>query len=74
MINSNKIEGSTLTEEQTIFLYETGSITTNPGIPVLAEDIKEMQNHFKLFKIMINEVDEHSKLNYSDISKEFISK
>ena len=56
--NSNKIEGSTLTSEQTASLFDTGTIVSN-GIEVYrAKDIEEMQGHFKMFNQMLKYIDE----------------
>lgn len=50
--NSNHIEGSQLTEEQTRYLYETKTIFAD-GEAVRADDIVETQNHFALFRYML---------------------
>lgn len=56
--NSNRIEGSTLTSEQTASLFDTGTITSN-GIEVYrAKDIEEMNGHFKMFNQMLKYIDE----------------
>lgn len=56
--NSNKIEGSTLTSEQTASLFDTGTITSN-GVEVYkAKDIEEMTGHFKMFNQMLKYIDE----------------
>jgi Fic family protein len=56
--NSNRIEGSTLTSEQTATLFDTGTITAN-GVEVYrAKDIEEMQGHFKMFNQMLKYIDE----------------
>lgn len=56
--NSNKIEGSTLTSEQTASLFDTGTIVSN-GIEVYkAKDIEEMNGHFKMFNQMLKTIDE----------------
>lgn len=56
--NSNKIEGSTMTSEQTASLFDTGTITSN-GIEVYrAKDIEEMTGHFKMFNQMLKTIDE----------------
>ena len=56
--NSNRIEGSTLTSEQTASLFDTGTITSN-GIEVYkAKDIEEMQGHFKMFNQMLKYIEE----------------
>jgi len=54
--NSNKIEGSSLTEEQTRFMYETSSIIALPenGDCIRTDDIVEMNNHFFLFNKMLD--------------------
>ena len=43
--NSNHIEGSKLTEDQTRLIFETRTIDTTDGIPV--DDIIETANHFR---------------------------
>lgn len=56
--NSNKIEGSTLTSEQTASLFDTGTIVSN-GVEVYkAKDIEEMNGHFKMFNQMLKFIDE----------------
>lgn len=50
--NSNRIEGSTLTEKQTETLFETGSLITDGKI-VKAKDIEEMRGHFAMFNEML---------------------
>ena len=52
--NSNRIEGSTLTHEQTRYMYETKTID---GI-ALVNDVIEMQNHFRLFDYMLDTVED----------------
>ena len=56
--NSNRIEGSTLTSEQTASLFDTGTLTSN-GIEVYrAKDIEEMNGHFKMFNEMLKHIRE----------------
>lgn len=56
--NSNKIEGSTLTPEQTETLFETGELVAD-GIQVYrAKDIEEMRGHFMMFNYMLNTLKE----------------
>ncbi len=50
--NSNKIEGSTLTEKQTISLFETGTLTAD-GTIIRAKDIEETTGHFIMFNEML---------------------
>ena len=46
--NSNKIEGSTLTEKQTANLFETGTFMGEDVI-FRAKDVEEMTGHFTMF-------------------------
>ena len=56
--NSNRIEGSTLTSEQTASLFDTGTIISN-GIEVYkAKDIEEMNGHFKMFNEMLKTIEQ----------------
>ena len=50
--NSNHIEGSTLTEEQTRLIFETNTIGETKGVKV--DDIVETNNHFKCFDMIID--------------------
>ena len=55
--NSNRIEGSTLTSEQTASLFDTGTIVSD-GVEVYkAKDIEEMHGHFKMFNQMLKYID-----------------
>ncbi len=51
--NSNHIEGSTLTHEQTRFIFETNTIGIENG-PVNVDDIVETANHFKCVDYIID--------------------
>ena len=55
--NSNKIEGSALTEEQTASLFDTGSLPKSDDY-YRAKDIEEMNGHFLMFNLMINTLDQ----------------
>ena len=55
--NSNKIEGSTLTSEQTASLFDTGTIITEGDFVLRTRDIEEMTGHFKLFNEVIKSLD-----------------
>lgn len=55
--NSNKIEGSTLTEEQTASLFEEGVIAASDEY-YRAKDIEEMNGHFLMFNYMLSTMDE----------------
>ena len=49
--NSNHIEGSTLTHEQTRFIYETNTIGKTENVKV--DDIVETANHFRCIDLVI---------------------
>lgn len=49
--NSNHIEGSCLSEEQTRMIFETRTVLAEEGVPV--DDIIEANNHFKAFDYCI---------------------
>ena len=52
--NSNKIEGSTLTEKQTASLFDTGTFFADDEDTIFrAKDVEEMNGHFKMFNYMI---------------------
>lgn len=55
--NSNKIEGSTLTKEQTASLFDTGMLPKSDDY-YRAKDIEEMNGHFLMFNLMINTIEE----------------
>lgn len=50
--NSNHIEGSTLTEDQTRMIFETNTLGETKGVKV--DDIVETNNHFKCFDMIID--------------------
>lgn len=51
--NSNHIEGSRLTEDQTRYIYETNTIGVE-NTPTNVDDIIETVNHFQCFDYMID--------------------
>lgn len=55
--NSNKIEGSTLSEDQTAALFEEGFLPTSNEV-YRAKDIEEMNGHFLMFNHMLATMDE----------------
>ena len=80
--NSNHIEGSKLTEEQTQYIYETNSFISDKEKIISIDDINETVNHFKCFDYIlenINILDENLikalhkilKNNTSDSQKEW---
>lgn len=56
--NSNKIEGSRLTEEQTSFIYDTKTIANIDGTGIRIDDLVETTNHFKCFDFILDTVHE----------------
>lgn len=69
--NSNKIEGSRLTEEQTQLIYETNNVYFNQNKEAIkVDDVIETANHFRLFDHMLNTC--HENLS-SDLIKEYHS-
>lgn len=54
--NSNKIEGSTLTEEQTASLFDNGILLKSDDY-YRAKDIEEMNGHFLMFNKMLDTLD-----------------
>ena len=55
--NSNKIEGSRLTEEQTEAIFDTSSFIPKSDDVIKLDDLTEAKNHFKLFDYMLDNVD-----------------
>lgn len=55
--NSNKIEGSTLNEEQTASLFDTGMLPRNDDY-YRAKDVEETNGHFLMFNKMVDTLDE----------------
>lgn len=53
--NSNKIEGSTLTEDQTAALFEEGFLPVSEDV-YRAKDIEEMNGHFLMFNKMLTTI------------------
>lgn len=56
--NSNHIEGSKLSEEQTRFIYETNSIALEESGATSIDDIIETLNHFRCFDWMLEVADQ----------------
>ena len=55
--NTNHIEGSTLTEEQTRYIFETNTILFESNTIAKVDDILETYNHFKLVDYMLDVAD-----------------
>lgn len=65
--NTNHMEGSTITPEETQSIYETGTILTNSDKVIVLKDVTETKNHFTLFKYMLDTLEE--SLNEDMIKK-----
>ena len=68
--NSNRIEGSKLTEEQTRYIFETRTIGFKDQEAVPVDDIIETSNHFVAFNYLLDSID--ASLS-NDIIKKFHS-
>ena len=55
--NSNKIEGSTLTPEQTASLFDNGTLPRSDDY-YRAKDVEEMNGHFLMFNYMLDTLEE----------------
>ena len=65
--NTNHIEGSTITPDETASIYETGTILTSSDKVIVLKDATEVKNHFTLFKYMLDTIND--KLSESMIKK-----
>ncbi|MCR2108775.1 Fic family protein [Campylobacter upsaliensis] len=63
--NSNHIEGSTLTKEQTSLIYEKDSFLAEDNQVIKTNDILEAKNHFKAFDFILDNISK-------PLSKDFI--
>jgi len=57
--NSNRIEGSTLSSDQTEEIFSTSSFVSKNYESIKLDDLTETQNHFKLFDYILDNVDNH---------------
>lgn len=64
--NSNKIEGSILTPEQTASLFDNGILPVNDDY-YRAKDVEEMNGHFLMFNYMLDTLED-------DLSQELIKR
>ena len=64
--NSNKIEGSALTPEQTASLFDNGTLPQNDSF-YRAKDVEEMNGHFLMFTYMLDTINE-------DLTEELIKR
>lgn len=65
--NSNHIEGSTLSEDQTRYIFETSTILFEKEQGILVDDVIETINHFNCIKFILDHV--YDELN-EDLIKE----
>lgn len=65
--NTNHIEGSTITQDETASIYDTGTILANKDKVIVLKDATETKNHFTLFKYMLDSINE--KLSEDMIKK-----
>ena len=56
--NTNHMEGSTITPDETRSIYDTGTILADNNKVIVIRDITETQNHFTLFNYMLDTIDE----------------
>ena len=61
--NSNKIEGSTLTSEETASLFDTGEILATGDVVYRSKDIEEMNGHFYMFNHALDTIDRQLDVN-----------
>lgn len=55
--NSNKIEGSRLTEEETEAIFEANSFIPKDNDVIKLDDLIESKNHFELFDYMLDNIE-----------------
>lgn len=65
--NTNYIEGSTITSDETASIFNTGTILASSDKVIVLKDATETKNHFTLFKYMLDSIDE-------SLSEEMIKK
>lgn len=56
--NTNHMEGSTITPDETASIYDTGTILTSSDKIIVLKDATETKNHFTLFKYMLDTIEE----------------
>ncbi len=57
--NTNHIEGSTITPDETASIYDTGTILTDSNKVIVLKDATEVKNHFTLFKYMLDTLEDN---------------
>ena len=61
--NTNHMEGSTITPDETASIYETGTILTSRDKVIVLKDATETKNHFTLFKYMLDTLDDELSID-----------
>lgn len=56
--NTNRIEGSRLTQDQTRSIFETNTVFANGDEAIRIDDIVETQNHFRAFDFMLDHAED----------------
>lgn len=62
--NSNHIEGSKLTQDQTKNIFETNSFLADKEQIIKADDILEAKNHFRAFDFILDSARENLSIDY----------
>lgn len=62
--NSNHIEGSALSKEQTRFIYEKDSFIAEPNQIIKTNDILEAKNHFRAFDFILDNIYEKINIDF----------
>ncbi len=61
--NTNHIEGSTITKDETTSIYDTGTIIADKDQVIVVKDVTEVKNHFTLFKYMLDTLEDELSEN-----------
>ena len=62
--NSNRIEGSKLTKDQTRNIFETNSFLTEQNQIIKTDDILEAKNHFRAFDFILDSTHKDLSIDY----------
>ena len=57
--NTNHMEGSTITPDETASIYDNGTILASSDKVIVLKDATETKNHFTLFKYMLDTIGEN---------------
>lgn len=61
--NTNYIEGSTITSDETASIFDTGTVLVTDDKVIVLKDMIETKNHFSLFKYMLDSIEEPLNTN-----------